>query len=66
MYGGLASIQRRKEEQTAYTGAQINDAFQDLEPLKEKSRHMVQIAEQIKAKLARNELDGTSEEMQEI
>ena len=27
---------------------------------------MVQIAEQIKAKLARNELDGTSEEMQEI
>lgn len=66
VYGGLAAIQRRKEEQTAYTGAQISDAFSDLESLKEKSRHMVTIAEQIKGKLARNELDGTTEEMKEI
>lgn len=45
VYQGLAAIARRKEEQTAYTGAQITDAFSDLESLKEKSRHMVTIAE---------------------
>ena len=41
-------MQRRKEQQTAYTQAQITDAFSDLESLKEKSRQMVQIAESIK------------------
>ena len=66
VYGGLAAVQRRKEQQTSYTQGQITDAFGDLESLKEKSRVMVTIAEQIKAKLARNELDGTTEEMKEI
>ena len=41
VYGGLAAVQRRKEQQTAYTQNQITDAFSDLESLKEKSRLMV-------------------------
>ena len=66
MYGGIGAVKARKENQTAYTQAQITDAFSDLESLKEKSRHMVTIAETIKGKLARNELDGTTDEMKEI
>lgn len=37
-----------------------------MESLKERSRAMVQIAETIKTKLARKELDSESEEMKEI
>ena len=66
VYGGIGAVKAKKEKQTAYTQAQITDAFSDLESLKEKSRHMVTIAEAIKGKLARNELDGTSDEMKEI
>ena len=49
-----------------YTQNQITNAFQDLDALKEKSRHMVAIAESIKSKLARKELDSETEEMKEI
>ena len=63
---GLGAIVKKKEQETAYTQDQITNAFQDLDALKEKSRTMVKIAESIKAKLARKELDGETEEMKEI
>ena len=44
----------------------ISDGFQDFDALKEQSKKLVAVAEQIKAKLARKEMDADSEEMREI
>lgn len=52
--------------QSSYNQEQITNAFQDLESLKERSRNMVAIAEQIKSKLARKELNVESDEIKEI
>ena len=63
---GLGGYKRTVEKQTNYNNQQIQSAFQDLESLKERGRGMVQVAEQIKSKLARKELDGNTDEMREI
>jgi N-acetylmuramic acid 6-phosphate (MurNAc-6-P) etherase len=42
------------------------DVSHDLESLKERSKNMVVIAEQIKTKLARKELNVESDEIKEI
>jgi hypothetical protein len=52
--------------QTNYNKQQIDSAFKDLDSLKERSRNMVAIAEQIKSKLARKELNVESDEIKEI
>ncbi len=52
--------------QTNFNKEQIDSAFKDLDSLKERSRNMVAIAEQIKSKLARKELNVESDEIKEI
>ena len=63
---GFAGYKKNVEQQSNYNQAQITNAFQDLDSLKERSKGMVTIAEQIKAKLARKELDAESDEVKEI
>lgn len=64
--GGVADIKRQIERQTKESQDEIKSAFQDLDSLKEKARNMVAIANSIKAKIQKKEVNTESEEMKEI
>lgn len=63
---GIGSVKKNVEVQSDFNKKQIDSAFKDIDSLKEKSRNMVAIAEQIKSKLARKELNVESDEMKAI
>lgn len=56
--GGLGAIIKHNENKQEQSKNMIQDAFQDLESLKERSRKMVAIAEKIKQSVAKLEAQG--------
>lgn len=55
--GGISGIKRQIEQKAEQSHKQITTAFQDLDSLKEKARGMVQIANQIKTKIQKKEVN---------
>lgn len=66
MGGGISGIKRQIEHQTIHNQAQITNAFSDLESLKDKARGLVGLANQIKTKIQKKELNTDTDEMKEI
>lgn len=64
--GGITGIKKQIEQKTEFSQKQITTAFQDLDSLKEKARGLVTIANQIKTKIQKKEVNVESDEMKEI